>query len=188
MAICGRFSELDTGYSMMITRLNHDTLKPSHLREKRFLDDAILILGQISARAAFRGMTGELHAALVLWSLLRWEKRPGTEILLRCGARLQVLETTTDALLREHTSDPPCDVMDFARISEVVRESERQAQQLGHNYVGTEHLVLALCACDPDVARLFEEQGVTDDGLRAALNDIQSELEQWVRDGCSGRE
>jgi ATP-dependent Clp protease ATP-binding subunit ClpA len=61
----------------------------------------------------------------------------------------------------------------FERFTESAREAVVQAQEearsLGHDYIGTEHLLLGAAAASGDAARVLAENGATPDALRAAV-------------------
>jgi Clp amino terminal domain, pathogenicity island component len=63
----------------------------------------------------------------------------------------------------------------FERMSEAARAvvvlAHEEARSLWHNYVGTEHLLLALAAgeSDPDVARLLADAGLSAGAVRRAI-------------------
>ena len=52
---------------------------------------------------------------------------------------------------------------------EVVERAQAEARALGHDYIGTEHLLLGAAATDGDVARVMATNGATPDALRDAL-------------------
>jgi len=70
--------------------------------------------------------------------------------------------------------DEPFDLGPFSRFTDrarrVVVASQRIARSAGHDYIGTEHLVLALLE-EPDglAARALAEQGITPEQVRAAM-------------------
>ena len=47
----------------------------------------------------------------------------------------------------------------------------RESKQMGHNYVGTEHLAIALTTVEPEALsrKFLEAQGVTAETLRAEI-------------------
>ena len=56
------------------------------------------------------------------------------------------------------------------RAREVVQGAQEQARQLGHGYIGTEHLLLAILSLDGGIARdLLIEAGVSADSVRRAI-------------------
>ena len=63
---------------------------------------------------------------------------------------------------------------------QVVVDAHEESRRLGHDYVGTEHLLLALLGPDSDgAARLLAAAGLTPDGVRAGS------LRRWASPGCS---
>ncbi len=50
-----------------------------------------------------------------------------------------------------------------------LHEAERQSRCLDDNHVGTEHIILAVMAVDPSVARVLASNGVTEEVFRAQL-------------------
>ena len=49
--------------------------------------------------------------------------------------------------------------------------TRREARSMGHNYVGTEHLAIALASLEPDALsrKLLAAQDVTADAIRAEV-------------------
>jgi ATP-dependent Clp protease ATP-binding subunit ClpA len=67
----------------------------------------------------------------------------------------------------------------FERFTEAARETvvqaQAEAQALGHEYIGTEHLLLGAAATPGDAARVLAENGATPDALRAAVRTVIGE-------------
>jgi ATP-dependent Clp protease ATP-binding subunit ClpA len=67
----------------------------------------------------------------------------------------------------------------FERFTQPAREclvsAQRDAEGLGHHYVGTEHLLLGLVEGDTEAARVLASFGVTHDGLLAAVRRVVGE-------------
>ena len=67
---------------------------------------------------------------------------------------------------RTSITDPPF----TPRANQCVAQAGTQALSLGHNYVGTEHMLLALAACTEGIAaRILAESGIGYDTARAAV-------------------
>src|SRR5437899_1046990 len=117
-------------------------LSEDWLRTHHFTTDARHVIETVLGRAAARGMLGRLPVALLLWSLLRWERKVGLSTLEACNVDLQALEKDVAERLRDYSG--PCDSrqVDCAQISEIAAWAAEEAKGLGHRYVGTEHLVL----------------------------------------------
>jgi ATP-dependent Clp protease ATP-binding subunit ClpA len=130
------------------------------------------ILKQILSRAADRGLdvadAGSV-VLLVLWSLLLWERKAGRVALERLGVDPFDLAREVDRLLVEKAAEAPvaCDsqrqgpvivqVWDFDHLlGPLLQRAEHEALALGHGWVGSEHLLLAVV-------------GLADEGLSAIL-------------------
>ncbi|WP_018348898.1 Clp protease N-terminal domain-containing protein [Longispora albida] len=55
------------------------------------------------------------------------------------------------------------------RARTAVKQAQAEATQLGHSYVGTEHLLLALLAGDGIASRVLRDAGLTHETARTAL-------------------
>lgn len=69
------------------------------------------------------------------------------------------------------------DVPPSSRGKKVLEDSAEEARNLGHEYIGTEHLLLA-CARESDsvTARFLEEAGTNVDGLREIVSDLSGSV------------
>jgi ATP-dependent Clp protease ATP-binding subunit ClpA len=124
------------------------------------------ILEQIPARASDRGLHVVDASSIVmmaLWSLLLWERKVGRVALQCMGVDSFDLACAVDRLLdakaAEHqvvydikrqqgvllkTGEPyQCSEFD-ALLESLLQRAEHEALALGHNYVGSEHLLLAV--------------------------------------------
>ena len=54
---------------------------------------------------------------------------------------------------------------------ETVVQAQVEARALGHDFIGTEHLLLAVAAVPGDASRVLAENGATADALRAAVRE-----------------
>ncbi len=139
--------------------MGHDNLS-----DRGFTDAAKRIVSHIVDRALDRGMiAGELTEAtagmLALLSILRWERKVGLAVLERIRVDVDRLARELDIAIGEvgqtttRLGGPHFEVMPNGDRSMVVdmdsplrtllELSERQSQKLGHDWVGTEHLLLA---------------------------------------------
>jgi len=64
----------------------------------------------------------------------------------------------------------------FERFTESAREvvvrAQEEARTLGHEYIGTEHLLLGAAASDGATGRVLSAHGATPEALRAAIRDV----------------
>ncbi len=126
---------------------------------------------------------------LALLSVVLWERKVGLVALERSGADRFDLVRGLDRLLEEKasehpvaydkqrgvlvlvTTDRPYDGWDFEALLEpLLRQAEHEANELGHNYVGSEHLVLAIMhLADPALRTLLQQHGVSHKQVKEAV-------------------
>jgi len=135
------------------------------LAARHFTTSAIHIVEQLCPRAADRSMSTDVTERtvpmLALWAVLRWERKVGLVALERTGVEVDALASDIDRALaaacaefRRVIGPPPLQtlpsgqrgiVVDFhAPLAPLLDAAEHEALGLGHNWVGSEHLVLAV--------------------------------------------
>jgi ATP-dependent Clp protease ATP-binding subunit ClpA len=152
--------------------------------QRRITDEARCTLEQIPSRANDRGLhvvDGASIVMMALWSVLLWERKVGLVALEQAGVDRFDLVRGMDRLLEEKASEHtivydkqqgvllladtrrPYDGWDFEDLLEpLLSEAELEAKELGHNYVGSEHLVLAIVKLgDPALTTLLTQHGVS---------------------------
>ena len=115
-----------------------------------------------------------LPAHLVL-GLLSEPEALGAQALVQCGSTLEAVHDAAVATLPGPAEDRPELVPYGAEAKKVLELTFREALRLGHNYIGTEHLLLALLDAEP-ADGLLHELDVDKDGVersvRAALEQL----------------
>ncbi len=160
--------------------------------DRSITDSAQRILKQIPHRAGDRGLhvvDGSSIVMLALWSLLLWERKVGRIALERTGVDPFELARGLDRLLTQKAEEHPVaydqrqGMLVMARTGEpyrpwalgpllepLLQEAEHEALALGHNYVGSEHLVLAIVRlADPPLAALLQQQRVCHEAIKKAV-------------------
>jgi ATP-dependent Clp protease ATP-binding subunit ClpA len=156
---------------------------------RHITDSAQRILEQVPSRATDRGLHVVDQSSinlLVLWSLLLWERKVGRVALEKVGIDPFELARSIDHLLTEKADEHPVAFdpqrrilflvktgaayhrWDFEAVVEpLLQYAEHEALELGHNYVGSEHLVLAMArGFDPQLLALLQQNGVSHERLR----------------------
>jgi len=159
---------------------------------RRITDSAQRILKQIPSRASDRGLHVVDYSSIVqlaLWSLLLWERKVGRVALERSGVDPFELARGLDRLLtekaREHPvaydqrrgrlvldkTGEPYEPWDFhALVEPLLQQAEHEALELGHSYVGSEHLVLAIVRiADPLLSALLQQHGIVHEVVKEAV-------------------
>jgi hypothetical protein len=110
---------------------------------ERFTDKArrVLVLAQEEARLLDHNFIGTEH---ILLGLIREEEGLAAQALAAAGIGLETARAGMEGLPGPHepahTGSPPF----TPRAKRVLEMSLREALQLGHNYIGTEHLLLGM--------------------------------------------
>jgi ATP-dependent Clp protease ATP-binding subunit ClpA len=162
---------------------------------RHITDSAQRILKQIPSRASDRGLhvvDGSSIVYLALWSLLLWERKVGRVALERIGVDPFELARGLDGLLtqksREHPvaydqrremlvmlkTGEPYQPWDFHGLLEpLLQQAEHEALELGHNYVGSEHVVLAVVRiADSSLSTLLRQHEIGHEAVKEAVRGL----------------
>jgi ATP-dependent Clp protease ATP-binding subunit ClpA len=164
------------------------------LSARQFTTSAIHIVDQLWPRAADRSMTSEVSPQIVtmlaMWSLLRWERKVGLVALERLGVEPDALAQAVNQALstacaesRRHGAPPKFQafpsgqkaiVVDFdTPLEPLLTAAEDEARAMSHNYVGSEHLLLAIIrqAC-PRLQEVLQAHAVTYQRVKETVLDL----------------
>ena len=112
---------------------------------ERFTDRArrVVVLAQEEARLLNHNYIGTEH---ILLGLLRESDGVAARVLERAGVSTGAVRDKVTAIIGEGASDIPATghIPFTPRSKKVLELSLREALQLGHNYIGTEHILLGL--------------------------------------------
>jgi ATP-dependent Clp protease ATP-binding subunit ClpC len=136
---------------------------------RRFTDRAIKVVNVAQQQAAQRGQAPATAEHLLL-SLALVDRCPARLAMERLGLDLA---SEREAIARL-VMGPPGELAQpgpgSATVEQLIDEAIAQARGLRHDYVGTEHLTLALLAVDRGgVAEFLRERGVSRERLREAV-------------------
>jgi ATP-dependent Clp protease ATP-binding subunit ClpA len=150
---------------------------------ERFTDRArrVVVLAQEAAKGLGHNYLGTEH---ILLGVLREEDGIGAKVLIEAGVTAQkALEKITEMV-------PPGDAVikgpiPFTpRAKKAIEMALREALQLGHNYIGTEHLLLGLIREGETAAsELLSAEGID---IEVARKAILEKLEETIRKEESG--
>lgn len=156
-------------------------------------DAARRILNHIPSRAMDRGLyvvDGEAIVTLTLWSLLCWERKLGLTALERTGVDRFALARGVDGLLsvmeeRESVvfdqrlktavvvrTGEPFKGWEFGPLIEpLLLHAEQEAAGLGNNWIGSEHLLLAILrTADASLKTLLKHHAADYGRVKAAVS------------------
>jgi ATP-dependent Clp protease ATP-binding subunit ClpC len=146
---------------------------------ERFTDRArrVVVLAQEHARQCDHTSIEPEH---LLIALLKEGEGVAWQALTNvCPVSFAIAAKAQENLMRVPTSAglgtvPQPHIPFNATTKKVLELSMREALQLGHNYIGTEHLLLAIIRHDDTAAECIKREGVTLEGLRREVINILS--------------
>lgn len=144
---------------------------------ERFNDHArrATVLAQREAHGLNQTFIGTEH---ILLGILGVDKGVACEVLTGFGVTIDDARVKVEVVLGRGKTSPDGHIPFTPRAKKVFDESLREALQLGHNYIGNEHLLLALTRDHESVAaRLLSSYGATHESVRRKILKIFIEHE-----------
>jgi ATP-dependent Clp protease ATP-binding subunit ClpA len=110
---------------------------------ERFTERArrVVVLAQEEARMLNHNYIGTEH---LLLGLLREGEGVAAGALTSMGIELEMVRTQVEEIIGQGQDAPAGHIPFTPRAKKVLELSLREARQLGHNYIGTEHILLGL--------------------------------------------
>jgi ATP-dependent Clp protease ATP-binding subunit ClpC len=110
---------------------------------ERFTDRArrVVVLAQVEARLLNHNYIGTEH---ILLGLVHEGQGVACEALESLGVSLEAVRSQVREIIGEGQSAPTGHIPFTPRAKKVLELSLREALQLGHNYIGTEHILLGV--------------------------------------------
>ncbi len=110
---------------------------------ERFTDRArrVVILAQDEARMLKHNYIGTEH---ILLGLIREGEGVAGQALTALGISLEDVRSQVEEIIGQGVESPAGHVPFTPRAKKVLELGHREAVQLGHNYIGTEHILLGL--------------------------------------------
>jgi ATP-dependent Clp protease ATP-binding subunit ClpC len=147
---------------------------------ERFTEPArhVVVLAQEEARTLKHNYIGTEH---LLLGLLRDEEGLAARVLESLGVRIEGVRAQVARIIGPGEEVNTGQIPFTPRAKKVLELSLREALSLGHNYIGTEHLLLGLVREGEGVAcRMLLDVGVTADATREAVVEALGGREQRV--------
>jgi hypothetical protein len=149
-----------------------DLVPPGHEMFSRFTPraQAVLAAARATASAAGAGEATDAHLAVALLT----QPEGLAAVLLREAGLTE--GRITDALGLAPAGDdlaaPLADIAFDATGKSALRGTLKAALRLGHNYVGTEHILLGILYANGPAGQALAALGVRPDGVESALTDL----------------
>jgi ATP-dependent Clp protease ATP-binding subunit ClpC len=128
---------------------------------ERFTDRArrVVVLAQEESRLLDHNYIGTEH---LLLGLIREAEGVAAQTLEALGISLEVVRARVEEIIGRGGSSPSGHIPFTPRAKKVLELSLREALQLGHNYIGTEHVLLGLIREGEGVAaQVLVQMGAT---------------------------
>lgn len=148
--------------------------------------EKVMPVAEQEARRLNHGYVGTEH---ILLALVRQEDAVSAKVLANLGADLDTLRTEVNKFVQpgaRATRASPLPRM--PRAERAMQYAKEEARALGHDYIGTEHILLALLRDKDSVAaQVLAGLGITQAQLRAeVLNFVQPGTEDFPDDEGAG--
>jgi hypothetical protein len=130
----------------------------------------VVVAAQEEARALGHGYIGTEH---LLLGLLRVEEGVAARALGRLGITLDAARTEVERIIGRGEGDRPGRVPFTPRSKKALELALKEALARGHDYIGTEHILLGLLAEGKGVAvDVLGTLNVTPEAIRATLGEL----------------
>ena len=153
---------------------------------ERFTDRArrVVVLAQEEARMLHHDYIGTEH---LLLGLIREGEGVAAKALESLGISLEAVRQHVGEITGQGQQAPSGHIPFTPRAKKVLELSLREALQLGHNYIGTEHILLGLIREDEGVAaQVLVKLGADPSRIRQQVNQLLARL-PGQRAGRRGR-
>jgi hypothetical protein len=143
---------------------------PGFLRRFTLRAKAVLVAAEEVARGYNHDFVGTEH---LLLGLFAEPEAIAAKVLDRFGVEREAVAEAVLAQVPPGAEAPTGHIRFTPRSKHVLEEALHAALELGHNYIGTEHLLLGLLA-EPKglAAEVLAERGVTTEAARAAVEEL----------------
>jgi len=147
---------------------------------ERFSDRArrVVVLAQEEARTTNHNYIGTEH---ILLGLIHEGEGVAAKALESLGISLEAVRSQVEDIIGQGQSAPTGHIPFTPRAKKVLELSLREALQLGHNYIGTEHILLGLIREGEGVAAQVLQK------LGADLNRVRQEVIQLLSGYTGGK-
>ncbi|HEX6918732.1 MAG TPA: Clp protease N-terminal domain-containing protein, partial [Actinomycetes bacterium] len=139
---------------------------------ERFTDRArrVVVLAQEEARMLNHNYIGTEH---ILLGLIHEGEGVAAKALESLGISLEAVRSQVEEIIGQGQQAPSGHIPFTPRAKKVLELSLREALQLGHNYIGTEHILLGLIHEGEGVAaKALESLGISLEAVRAQVEEI----------------
>src|SRR5215218_2774757 len=129
---------------------------------------------QQSQQLAFNHSNANIETEHVLKALLEQQDSPVEYLLKKNGVNTQQLEGRVDQQIERLAKVSGEPAQSISReVNNVILRAGAALKSFNDEFITPEHLMLALVHGNDDVGRLLKDSGVTEKGLKAAINELR---------------
>lgn len=139
---------------------------------ERFTDRArrVVVLAQEEARFLNHPYIGTEH---ILLGLLNEGEGVGCQALVQHGVYLEETRQKVNEIIGEGTTPPQGHIPFTPRAKKILEMALRESLQLGHNYIGSEHILLGMVREGEGIAaQVLAALGLTLESLRETIFEL----------------
>ena len=139
---------------------------------ERFTDRArrVIVLAQEEARMLNHNYIGTEH---LLLGLIHEGEGVAAKVLESLGISLEDMRQQVEEIIGQGQQAPPAHIPFTPRAKKVLELSNQEARQLGHRYIGTEHILLGLIReGDGVAAQVLVQRGAALDRVRQQVTHL----------------
>ncbi|MHB1335262.1 MAG: ATP-dependent Clp protease ATP-binding subunit [Candidatus Humimicrobiaceae bacterium] len=139
---------------------------------ERFTEKArkVVVKAQDEARFLKQNYIGTEH---LLLGIIDENDGIASKVLIEMGITLEEIRTAVKSVITEGSSESYEHIPFTPRAKKVLELSLREALQMGHNYIGTEHILLGLLREGEGVAaRVLNSLGITLENVKETVREI----------------
>ena len=143
---------------------------------ERFTERArrVVVLAQEEARRLNHNHIGTEH---ILLGLIHEGEGVAAASLESLGISLEAVRQQIEGIIGQGRAAPTGGIPYTPRAKKVLELSLREALQLGHNHIGTEHVLLGILAEGKDTeAKILAALGITEEGARNWIRQASDEM------------
>ena len=140
-----------------------------HAYEGRLTHDLRLLCEQAISRSVKRGLGGNIFSLFLLRSLIRWERTVGNAVIEHCGVQLVDVDRAVEASISAIKKPERREGFFLLSVRELLETTSQIAAELNHDYMGTEHAVLAQIRSADEAGCILVACGVTEEQFKTHL-------------------
>ena len=137
---------------------------------ERFSERAkkVLTLAQEEAERSHHSYIGTEH---LLLGLMREGEGIAHQVLMNLGVDISKVRQTVESVIGRNERIIIQQIIPTSRVKRVIEISFEEARRMGHNFVGTEHLLLALVLEGEGIAaHVLQDLGATEQAVRSEID------------------